>query len=397
MTIANVASSHGPDSLDLFAHSEDVPMYSFNDWELEKLLGTGGFATVYSIRTRKRSRSGLQQFWGGDHVAPRAAELTMSASDDSSNNNFHSDRSAQESSNSSLGLSDSSTSHERSAPLSRMALKTLNEKVLSDVISARRATVDLRNEVDILWKKLPHSNPYCVQLHGVSEGFFDDRLDFAKIFLLLERVDTTLDRKIQNWKQEHQSPIRGVRGFFRNPRKLFRTPHHLSAEIQAHRIRKVALGIAHAIQFLHSHRIIFRDLKPQNVGILANGQIKLFDFASAKYLPTESSTLNSRVGTLRYMAPEVSTRDKYSFSADIYSLGMVLWEICVLEKPFKMIKDKIELQSMVQAVHPTIAKIASPSLQSLLLACWNRAPEERPSASFVVGWLQEEVNEFGVQ
>ena len=86
-----------------------------------------------------------------------------------------------------------------------------------------------------------------------------------------------------------------------------------------------------AVNYLHQKKIIFRDIKPENIMVLENGYIKLIDFGTAKELRDKT---NSIIGTPHYMAPEVILGDLYSFEIDYWSIGICLYEFCCGILPF---------------------------------------------------------------
>ena len=86
-----------------------------------------------------------------------------------------------------------------------------------------------------------------------------------------------------------------------------------------------------AVDYLHERKIIFRDIKPENIMVLENGYIKLIDFGTAKVLKEKTKSI---IGTPQYMAPEVVLGDEYSFEIDYWSIGVCLYEFCCGIYPF---------------------------------------------------------------
>ena len=86
-----------------------------------------------------------------------------------------------------------------------------------------------------------------------------------------------------------------------------------------------------AVQYLHERKILFRDIKPENIIVLENGYIKLIDFGTAKELKDKTKSI---IGTPQYMAPEVILGDLYSFEIDYWSIGVCLYEFCCGILPF---------------------------------------------------------------
>ncbi|CAE6384396.1 unnamed protein product [Rhizoctonia solani] len=86
-----------------------------------------------------------------------------------------------------------------------------------------------------------------------------------------------------------------------------------------------------AIDYLHSHEIIYRDLKPENILLGADGHIKLTDFGFAKIVPDITWTL---CGTPDYLAPEIVNQKSYNKSVDWYAVGILLYEMLAGAPPF---------------------------------------------------------------
>jgi len=111
---------------------------------------------------------------------------------------------------------------------------------------------------------------------------------------------------------------------------------------------RVAASLAATVEYLHSQSVIFRDLKPKNVGFDKQGNLKLFDFGLARFMPREGDAYKdvyemSGAGTPRYAAPEVFYYQPYNLKADVYSFSVMLWEMMCLKKPFAKCKHRKEL------------------------------------------------------
>eukprot|EP00474_Spongospora_subterranea_P005628 CRZ06086.1 hypothetical protein [Spongospora subterranea] len=99
-------------------------------------------------------------------------------------------------------------------------------------------------------------------------------------------------------------------------------------------IKRIAIELVAALQYLHSHRVIHRDMKPQNILIGAGGSVKLCDFGFARSLSTHSICMTSIKGTPLYMAPELVQEKPYDHTVDLWSLGVILYELFVGHPPF---------------------------------------------------------------
>jgi aurora kinase len=117
---------------------------------------------------------------------------------------------------------------------------------------------------------------------------------------------------------------------------------HLMERVAAQYFREVVL----AVEYLHSHdpAIIHRDIKPENILLDKDGRIKLTDFGwSNYYSPENESSRNTVCGTLEYLPPEMVNRRSHDTSADIWCLGVLLYEMLAGNTPFKSESQNILL------------------------------------------------------
>jgi len=89
-----------------------------------------------------------------------------------------------------------------------------------------------------------------------------------------------------------------------------------------------------AIKHCHDRKILHRDLKAQNIFLTENDIVKLGDFGIAKVLKNTVEHAVTIVGTPYYLSPEIIQNTPYSFKSDIWSLGVLLYEMCALKPPF---------------------------------------------------------------
>jgi NIMA (never in mitosis gene a)-related kinase len=89
-----------------------------------------------------------------------------------------------------------------------------------------------------------------------------------------------------------------------------------------------------AIKHTHDKKILHRDLKSQNIFMTKRGILKLGDFGIARVLSNTKSRAKTVVGTPYYLSPEIIRSEGYSFKSDIWSLGVLLYEMAALQPPF---------------------------------------------------------------
>ncbi|XP_044755661.1 serine/threonine-protein kinase fused-like [Coccinella septempunctata] len=100
------------------------------------------------------------------------------------------------------------------------------------------------------------------------------------------------------------------------------------------RVQKIVWDLVSALYYLHSHRVLHRDLKPQNILLDTKEHAKLCDFGFARNMSTGTHVLTSIKGTPLYMAPELIDELPYDHNADLWSLGCIIYELLVGAPPF---------------------------------------------------------------
>jgi serine/threonine protein kinase len=110
--------------------------------------------------------------------------------------------------------------------------------------------------------------------------------------------------------------------------------------LSAEEVMSIAPMISEALQYAHSHGIIHRDIKPDNIFVMENGNIKVADFGIAKMLKVSDRTHTDVImGTPNYIAPELVKGMPYDHRVDIFSLGVTLYEILAGRRPFDADND----------------------------------------------------------
>lgn len=142
------------------------------------------------------------------------------------------------------------------------------------------------------------------------------------------------------------------------------------------------------LYFLHNCNppILYRDLKPENVLIESvSGCVKLVDFGLSRFFRNEIDSpynLTGETGTKRYMAPEVYNNLPYSYSVDVYSLGLIMYEMFANEQPFeKMTSTEIAFyfNPVNQSSFP-MKRIKQKRIEQIIKVATHRDPHQRPNA-----------------
>jgi len=157
---------------------------------------------------------------------------------------------------------------------------------------------------------------------------------------------------------------------------------------------KLAKDAALGMNWLHGiNSIIHRDLKPANLLIDKNRCVKVTDFGFSQLKPGDKQLKDhfGPKGTALYMAPEVMNQKPFNEKADIYSFGLILYEILTGEELFPEYEewDEFEEAICIHNARPPIPKDAVPSLGYLMQKCWHPKPEDRPTFKEVVFRLDE--------
>ncbi|MEG1427545.1 MAG: Stk1 family PASTA domain-containing Ser/Thr kinase, partial [Oscillospiraceae bacterium] len=140
--------------------------------------------------------------------------------------------------------------------------------------------------------------------------------------------------------------------------------------------------ILRALQHAHEKGIIHRDVKPQNIILLQDGTIKVTDFGIARFSQSETQTMTDKaLGSVHYIAPEQARGDFTSDKADIYSLGVMMYEMLTGQLPFEA-DNAVSVAIMQLQTEPQKPRLINPQIPVGLEEITMKAMEKKPSMRF---------------
>nr|CAH7722016.1 unnamed protein product [Callosobruchus chinensis] len=145
------------------------------------------------------------------------------------------------------------------------------------------------------------------------------------------------------------------------------------------RARFYAAEVVCGLEHLHQQGIVYRDCKPENILLDDTGHVRISDLGLAVEIP-EGESVRGRVGTVGYMAPEVIDNERYTFSPDWFSFGVLLYEMIEGQAPFRARKEKVKREEVDRRVKCDQEKYSNRFTEDAKLLCQQlliKQPRER--------------------
>ncbi|KAG6745998.1 hypothetical protein POTOM_050508 [Populus tomentosa] len=152
---------------------------------------------------------------------------------------------------------------------------------------------------------------------------------------------------------------------------------------------ELALDLARGLNYLHSQKIVHRDVKTENMLLDKTRTVKIADFGVARIEASNPNDMTGETGTLGYMAPEVLNGNPYNRKCDVYSFGICLWEIYCCDMPYADLSfSEVTSAVVCQNLRPEIPRCCPSSLANVMKRCWDANPDKRPEMDEVVSMLE---------
>ena len=165
---------------------------------------------------------------------------------------------------------------------------------------------------------------------------------------------------------------------------LFRSYTTWETKLPAPEVLDIVAHVADALDYAHSQDVVHRDIKPANIMKLNDGRIKVTDFGIARITSQSKTATGTVMGTPSYMAPEQLAGKKVDGRADLFSLGVMLYEMLTGEKPFTGESMATLMFRIANEPHPPILNIRH-DLPAEIQAVIDKALEKDPDKRYARG------------
>ncbi|XP_059643177.1 probable serine/threonine-protein kinase SIS8 isoform X2 [Cornus florida] len=172
---------------------------------------------------------------------------------------------------------------------------------------------------------------------------------------------------------------------------LYRLIHRPNNQLDERRRLRMALDAARGMNYLHNCTpvIVHRDLKSPNLLVDKNWVVKVCDFGLSRMKHSTFLSSRSTAGTAEWMAPEVLRNEPSNEKCDVFSFGVILWELCTLQQPWGGM-NPMQVVGAVGFQHRRldIPDDMHPSIADIIMKCWQTDPKLRPSFAEIMAALK---------
>ena len=163
--------------------------------------------------------------------------------------------------------------------------------------------------------------------------------------------------------------------------------------LPASEVLDIVAQTARALYSAHQEGLVHRDVKPGNLLITPEGQVKITDFGIARVADQVSLTATGQVmGTVQYLAPEQATGKQATPSTDIYSLGIVAYEALTGKRPFTGESQMEIAMSQIRDVPPALPESINPAVSELIMSCLAKKASMRPATALELAQRAEKLS-----
>ena len=212
----------------------------------------------------------------------------------------------------------------------------------------RRGQQEAINEVKILASL---DSPYIVK-------YYDSFVEDKKLHIVMEYCD----------KGDLSQAIRSQMGRFLPENKIW----------------KFFIQMCLGLEFVHSKKILHRDIKSMNVFLVRDDNIRIGDLGVAKVLANTAAFAHTMVGTPYYLSPELCEEKPYNVKSDVWALGCVLYELCTLKHPFDAINQGALILKIIKGTYIPISTTFSEELKTVVDLCLCKDYRKRLNISAIL-------------
>jgi NIMA (never in mitosis gene a)-related kinase len=161
-------------------------------------------------------------------------------------------------------------------------------------------------------------------------------------------------------------------------------------------IWKLGYQILKGLHYLHSNKIIHRDIKLLNIFLMKNGRIKIGDMGISKHIQDDEVLNMTRVGTPLYLSPEIVKGHPYDYKIDIWALGCTLYHLMLFKPPFED-QNIVNLGKMILCSTPNaLPEAYGEKLTQFVMLLLEKDPSKRPTAAEALEYIPFHIKVSGV-